>query len=188
MPATSANQLNTTSLEKVFPGITDYYGADVPVDVLTSVTSLDRIGISADDEQMSGYGIAQLELWVHMADGTREMALQMEATETNFIFSAAVTGMDVFIDIEKINSAKIVIDSCTFADPSAFKFKIELNNLARFCLSKLNPWLAGNPIPIPSNIGGIFELSDLFLGYFDDYVYVGATPTFLAPTVESFVQ
>lgn len=89
--------------------------------------------------------------------------------------------MDVFIQINRINSAKIVVDSCTFSDPSTLAIKIKLNNLVRVVLHYANPWLMENPVTIPSNIGGIFELSDLFLGYYDDYVFVGATPTFIAP-------
>ena len=137
---------------------------------------------------MSGYLVAGMQLWVHLEDGTTENALQMEADETNFVFSAQVSDMDLYLNINRINSAKIIIDSCTFANPSALKIKVELNNIARVVLLKLNPYFAENPFEVPSNIAGIFELSDLYLGYYDDYVYVGATPTFLAPTDLYYIE
>jgi len=37
-------------------------------------------------------------------------------------------------------------------------------------------------LEVPSNIGGLFELTNLNLAYYDSYLYLGATPTFLAPT------
>lgn len=190
VPATSSKQLDTTELNIAFPGISDYYGAGVPCDLKTSVTSIYDLNVEADNELMGGYGTAQLEVWVNKADGTSEMAIQIEATKTNFEFNAAVADMDVSIQVDRINSAKIVVDSCTYADPSAYVIKLKVNNLARVALAYFNPWLLENPIVIPSNIGGIFELSDLFLGYYDDYVYVGATPTFIAPAdfVSPFIQ
>jgi hypothetical protein len=46
----------------------------------------------------------------------------------------------------------------------------------------INSYLNTVPINVPSNIAGIFELSDLTLEYFDNYVYMGATPTFIPPS------
>jgi hypothetical protein len=46
----------------------------------------------------------------------------------------------------------------------------------------INAWLVNTPVTIPSNIAGIFELSNLTLEYFNNYVYVGATPTFIPPS------
>ena len=44
--------------------------------------------------------------------------------------------------------------------------------------------LAKHAVTFPSNIFGIFLLSDLTLGYFDNYIYAGATPTFIAPKIQ----
>ena len=181
-------EFTTTLFNEAFPGLVDYYGADLPVDIEISITELGQIGVSAADSEMSGAGTVDLKMYVHTTDGTIEMALEMEATDTQFAFSAAVSDMDIFLNISRINSSKIVVDSCTFADPSALKIKLELNNLARYALAKLNPYLAENPIVVPKNIAGIFELSNLYLGYYDDYVFVGATPTFLPPTFTEFLQ
>lgn len=88
--------------------------------------------------------------------------------------------MDISIQINNFAAADLVVDSCIFGDLSAFKLKLELNNYIRYVLPHMNVWLASHPLKLPSNIAGIFELSDLTLGYYDDYLYAGATPTFIA--------
>jgi len=60
--------------------------------------------------------------------------------------------------------------------------KKELNNFLRLYMSHINSSLSHHPITIPSNIGGIFELSNLTIEYFDSYIYAGATPTFIPPS------
>jgi len=46
----------------------------------------------------------------------------------------------------------------------------------------INEKLADTTITVPSNIFGVFELHNLTLGYFDSYLYAGATPVFLPPS------
>lgn len=49
-------------------------------------------------------------------------------------------------------------------------------------LPVVNHVLAKNPITIPARIIPLFEFSNLTLDYFDDYIYAGMTPKFIAPT------
>lgn len=90
--------------------------------------------------------------------------------------------MSISVQINNVSSSNLVVDSCTFAKLSALKLKLELNNFIRYYLGHINAWLANTPIVLPSNIAGIFELSGLTLGYYDNYLYAGATPTFIPPT------
>jgi len=90
--------------------------------------------------------------------------------------------MDLSVQIDNFTSSNLLIDSCTFGNLSALKLKLELNNFLRYYLPHINTWLGTHPLALPSNIAGIFELSNLTLGYFDSYLYAGATPTFLPPT------
>ena len=50
----------------------------------------------------------------------------------------------------------------------------------------INKTLASKDLKVPSTIGGVFELHNLNLFYFDDYIYAGATPVFLAPAQLDF--
>ena len=58
-----------------------------------------------------------------------------------------------------------------------------MNNGFRIALPIINRVFAKYQIPFPSNFG-LFQLSDLTLGYYDDYIYAGATPTFVGPAGE----
>lgn len=90
--------------------------------------------------------------------------------------------MSVSIQIAEVKSSNLVIDSCSFGKLSAVTLKIELNNFLKIFMPHINTYLNKVPIVIPSNIAGLFELSDLTIEYFDNYIYAGATPTFIPPS------
>jgi len=71
--------------------------------------------------------------------------------------------------------------SCTFGKLSGLLIKTELNNGFRLFQSSINAFLARKTIPMPRNILGLFELTNLTLGYYDSYLYVGYTPVFMPP-------
>ena len=102
----------------------------------------------------------------------------------DFDFSALVTDMNITLNITKINIDKVDVVSDTFGKLSALTLKLKLNNGFRIMLPLLNVFLSKFNVSIPSNILGIFELSNLNLDYFDGYIYAGATPTFLSPREE----
>ena len=76
----------------------------------------------------------------------------------------------------------VQVVSSTLGSLSAFKLKMEFNTASKYLVHSLNAFLAKYQVPIPSNIFGIFTLSDLFLQYNDGFIYAGATPTFIAPS------
>jgi hypothetical protein len=69
----------------------------------------------------------------------------------------------------------------TIGPISGLKLKIEFNTVSKLMVPELNKFLQKYKVPIPTNIYGIFFLSDLFLEYNDGFIYAGATPTFVAP-------
>jgi len=78
---------------------------------------------------------------------------------------------------------KITADACTFGTLHTFTLKLILNNAFRFGLPIINKILKTKVIDIPTHLGKYFELSDLTVGYFNDYLAVGLTPTFVRPKV-----
>jgi len=130
---------------------------------------------------MSGLSSLTLEFWVEQANGVTEMAADLSLEGIEFKFTALVDNMDVILNITKVNIDSVNVLSDTFGRLSALTIKVELNNAFRIGLPIMNMILSKHHIPIPSNIAGLFELSDLTLGYHDDYIYVGATPTFIGP-------
>ena len=91
------------------------------------------------------------------------------------------TGYQLELKIDQVYVDKVKIVSCSFGSLSAFTLKIELNNGFRLFLPIINKELVGYTLTVPNNIFGLFLLSDLTISYYNNYIYLGMTPTFLAP-------
>ena len=133
---------------------------------------------------MGGVASLTLEFWVETADGTKEMAADLTLENIAFQFTALIDNMNVTLNVDKINIDSVDVLSDTFGRLNALTIKVKLNNGFRLGLPIMNAILAKHLIPIPSNIGGLFMLSDAVLGYHDNYIYVGATPTFIGPSAD----
>ena len=188
IPSSIPLGLTTDTVDIILPGIKGHYGSGLPVDVRFNVTALGNFLISEANVEMSGDTSLALEFWVEMADGTKEMAADLQLSDIDFKFTALINDMDVALNITKINISSVSVISDTFGKLSALTIKVKLNNGFRIGLPFLNILLTKFQIPIPSNIFGIFELSNLTLGYHDNYLYAGATPTFVGPKAERLFE
>jgi len=122
-----------------------------------------------------------MEYWVNKADGTRELAADVTLKTIQFKGSLVIDDMLISARVDTLNIGSIKQNACTFGSINALALKISLNNVFRLLIPKLNGYLSTKQLEVPHNIAGIFELSDLTLGYYDGYIYAGATPTFLPP-------
>merc|ERR1712194_414391 len=104
-------------------------------------------------------------------------ALRFEAT-------VLINGFDLTGNVTRVKVGDIIQNSCTFGDIAVEAVKVALNAAFRVSMPLINLFLGKYILKIPSDIFGIFQLSDLVLEYFDGYIYAGATPTFLPPTLE----
>jgi hypothetical protein len=55
-------------------------------------------------------------------------------------------------------------------------------------LPVVNHVLDKNPIPFPANIIPLFTMTNIVIDYYDDYIFVGMTPIFKAPSETIFLQ
>ena len=74
IPQEAALSLTTTTVDLLLPGIVDYYGVDLPVDIWYNVTSLGNFTVSEANTEMSGLADVMLEFHVEKDDGSVEMA------------------------------------------------------------------------------------------------------------------
>ena len=109
----------------------------------------------------------------------------MTLIDTQFGFTITVNNMTMNIQLATTNVDKITVNSCSFGKLSALLLKTELNNFFRLFTPIINRDLQNHSFTVPSNIGGIFMLSNLTLGYYNKYLYVGFTPTFITPTYQA---
>ena len=185
IPESSPMQLNTHDLEKAFPGIDAHYGPDPrPVNVYVDLVSLSGFSVAKGKEQVSLNGAIDLKFFVDTADGASELAVDLSLTKLYMEASILIDGYNVTGSFTKLQARTIKVNDCAFGDLSAFKVKVELNVGMSMATDPINEKIAA--FVIPSHLYGLFELSDLRVGYFDGFLMAGATPTFLVPKYKSF--
>lgn len=172
--------LTASSLAVAFPGLPAKYGDDAIVDVHVDVTALHDFTSSYATQDVSVYGTAKLQLWPRF-NGTTELALEFDLIDVLFTGGIAINDFIATADVHTFLVDKITIDSSTIGSVSALKLKLEINNVSRILVPIINAEIQKYQVPIPSNVFGIFLLSDLYLIYQDGYLQAGATPTFLPP-------
>jgi hypothetical protein len=160
------------------PGIESYYG-DLPVNIFFRVQDFGNIGIFEDNQELDGTITVETQYWVQFPNNTQEMAASVTLQNMKVGFTAIITNMNVSLNLQQIKSTDIVVNFCTFGTISPFSFRIKLNFIFTTFKVLINQWLGGLELVVPSNIAGIFILSDLYVEYYNDYIYAGATPTFI---------
>jgi len=185
IPANSTVQLNCGTLDELLPGIADFYGADRPVNLHFKVMSFGNIGIYEDNQEMDGTLTIQTQYWVQLTNGTWVEAAQVTLANTKLGFTATVADMNVTLAIQQIKSTTVQVDYCAFGTISPITFKLKLNLIFTTFKVYINKLVADRDIVIPSNIAGLFILSDLYIEYYNDYIYAGATPTFLGTPAQA---
>ena len=94
--------------------------------------------------------------------------------------------MVVTIALDEVKATQVTIDYSAFGNFSIIVFKTKLNLFFTTFKIFINKWLSALTIVFPSNIGGVFELSNLNIIYFNNYLYCGATPTFIGEPSVAF--
>lgn len=131
---------------------------------------------------MTAVTTLELEFWVEKADGTKENSATLRLIDVDLGFTTTVTDMRLLISLTQVNIANVEVKTCTFGKLSALLIRTELNNGFRLFQSSINAFLSRKTIPMPKNILGVFELTNLTLGYYDGYLYTGYTPVFIPQT------
>jgi len=179
IPEQMTMKMTTTTLNAFLTGIESYYGPNKPVDLHFNVQALNNFTVQENDERMGGLTTVTLEFWVETSPTTQELATSMTLIDTQFSFTALVDNMVITLNLGQVNVDKITVNYCSFGKLSALTLKVELNNFFRVFMPAINHKLNKHPVTFPSNIFGILMLSDLTIGYYNDYVYLGFTPTFI---------
>lgn len=170
--------ITTGSLNPFLVGIQGYYG-DVPVAIHFSITKLGTFGVDPVDSMLNCLATMTLEFYAMTATGP-ELATSMTLIDTAVGFSILVNAMTMQLQLDTTNVDKLTVNYCSFGKLSALLMKSELNNFFRVFTPMINSDLANDLITVPSNLG-LFQMTNLTLGYYQDYLYVGMTPVFVAP-------
>ena len=178
----SVNHTITASeLKLVFgSGFTDKYGDDSIVDVAINATELKDFASSQANQEVSVKGTVNFKFYPRF-NGTTELAVDFDVIDVEFIGGIMVENYTAMANITRFHADKVHVNYSSCGNISTFKLKLEINTGMAAAVAYLTSYLQKYNIKIPSDIFGIFKLSDLFIYYMDGYIYAGATPTFEAP-------
>ena len=84
LPPVTNTTLMASSLNLLFPGMGDKYGADSIVDIYVNCTSLHDFTSSAANQDVSFKGTANLQFWPRF-NGTTELAVELNLIDLDFI-------------------------------------------------------------------------------------------------------
>ena len=183
LPASFNTTLTASMIDIALPGFAAKYGDDAIVDIHAACTDLHGFTSSQADQDVKVYGTANLQFWPRF-NSTTELAVELNLVDIKFTGAINVANFIATADISTFLVDKVDIVSSTIGSLSAFKLKVEFNTVSKLLVPELNKFISKYQVPIPSDILGIFDLSDLFLKYEDGYIFGGATPTFLPPAAK----
>jgi len=81
---------NTSNVEKLLPGIVDYYGPNVPVNVRINMKEIKNITVSESNQKAGGKFTIQLEFWVITRGQGPEQAAAITLKDTDFDFTVLI--------------------------------------------------------------------------------------------------
>jgi len=182
-----AGWYNSTSvtageLDIALPGISKHYGSNQTVFINYDLKNITDTTIKQKSSTMGAYFTLDLNFWVNTTNSTVEEAASITLQHTDFSFDLDIQNMTASMLMDTVNVDKILINSCSFGKLSPFTMKLKLNNGWRIAKPTVNRLLKGHSITVPSKPTKYFEISNLQLSYYDNYLGVGLTPTFIGPT------
>lgn len=86
--------------------------------------------------------------------------------------------MTLTLQITQLHVSKVQAIHSTFGKISASVLQLEINAGFKVAQPIINSALKKNPIHLPTNLLGLFELKSISLGYYDNYLYAGVDPVF----------
>ena len=91
LPPVTNTTLVASSLDLLFPGMSDKYGADSIVDIYVNCTSLHNFTSSAARQELSFKGTANVQFWPRF-NGTTELAVELSLIDLDFIGGMQISG------------------------------------------------------------------------------------------------
>jgi hypothetical protein len=165
-----------------------HYGDDTHLNIFFDLREVDDFYTTAADQQASLSAAVNVSFWAETETG-EELALEIAINGIQLNATFTITNFILGLNVGSLHIDSIDVVSSAVGRVSTLTLLVEINTGILVVVPFINDWLNQFEVSIPDNILGIFSLSDLYLEYFDGYIYGGATPTFIAPTESHiFVQ
>lgn len=126
-----------------------------------------------------------VKFWVMFPNNTKDLAVDITAEDLLANFTILIKkNNQIAMNITTAALKDIEVHSTTFGDLNLSLITKLFNMTFVELIVAFNIWANAQSITIPSELFGIFTLSDLNLKYHDDYLEAGLTPTFLPPKTD----
>jgi len=156
------------------------------VNLFLKLTRLSDISSSEANQNLAIVGGLDFAIWVETQDQGEVLALDLSVDNVAIDASITITNFTIGLEANKFQVGTIDVVTSTIGRVSTLTLKTLINTGFLVLIPVLNTFLEKLHVQFPDNILGIFTLDDLNLAYYDNYIYLGATPTFLPPTVTAF--
>ena len=183
VPASFPIQLNTSGLDPFFPGLEKHYGPNLPIDIYSTLRKLEKFEVKENDSTMGFTGTLGVEFVVNMANNTHETAVNITLDQLLTNFTVLIGSNNTLtMNVTEVKLGMIEVDGTTFGSLNMTLLTKLLNDGIILGLDFFNIWIQTQTVQIPSELFGLFTLSDLVVKYHDGFLEAGLTPTFLPPT------
>ena len=176
--------LDTTTLDNFFPGMADKFGQHRPVKVELDLMRIGSFDTRKADQHLSVQLDTAVRFLVQEIDGTQTEAINVQLME--MMANVSVSATDDMKPIVKVLDASVGYITETRSAVGNINCTLLANNIntaMAYGVQVFTAWFAtkADSLVIPTNIMGLFDLSDLTIKYHDGFIEAGLTPTFIAP-------
>lgn len=170
------------------PGISKMYGTEVPMDVVINLKEFRDVH-SDEDGLLKARATLNMKFLVEQKDAAPILAADMELINTHGTFNVTLSGNDLDFEIKGFNFTEIEANYVTFGI-TYNQFLIDALNVLfdprGYLLPYINTFLKTLPVfSLPTEIAGIFKLTEMTLEWGNDFALIGATPIFIKPNETS---
>lgn len=93
VPSSFPITLTTTGLSDFFPGLSVYYGADLPINIEYKLESLRNFTAVKDQQELGFNADLTLRFWVQQANNSEVEAIVINLNEFSFLWTALIHNM-----------------------------------------------------------------------------------------------
>lgn len=176
--------MTTSSLNYALLGIKKFYGPDLPITIDAQLKQIHDFRVREADETMEALSSVNLKFYVHTPEKI-DLAVDLDVVDIKTNFTVIIDEMTLSGNITALNVQDITDNYCSWGSVHVDLLRKLIDDIldpTTDVIETLNAFLGKNArLQVPDQFGGVFKLSQLTLKYHDDFVFVGLTPTFIAP-------
>lgn len=175
--------LTTQDLNIMLPGMVPTYGKNKQVKLEYKVEDFGDFRSRFAKPYMIATATVNLRFWVVKAPGQEELAVELNLyniTNKVFVNEKPDLKMSLMIGEFRLHGVEVVDSRIGMLNPNTIRLK--LNTVNSVIVTLTNIILQSFEVQIPNTmLGGLFNLKQLHLEYFDGYIYAGVTPVYVPP-------